>query len=137
VNDTGRWLLLRTFVGPNSLTVNLYGTPTGRRVETETGALRVTGAAPLERVPDPTLEKGKTKVVRWGVPPRATSVRRTVYEASGKVLREDSFYSSYRGEAGELRVGTKPKPKPKPKTEPKAPDGPVGPPAGLPVTPQL
>src|SRR5205814_5289140 len=33
VNDTGRWLLLRTFVTDSSLTVNLYGTPVGRRVE--------------------------------------------------------------------------------------------------------
>ena len=32
-NDTGRWLLLRTFVGSGSLTVNLYGTPQNRRVE--------------------------------------------------------------------------------------------------------
>ena len=32
VNDTGHWLLLRTFVGSSSLTVNLYGTPTGRKV---------------------------------------------------------------------------------------------------------
>ena len=29
VNDTGHWLLLRTFVGPSSLVVNLYGTPHG------------------------------------------------------------------------------------------------------------
>ena len=34
VNDTGHWLLLRTFVGSSSLTVALYGTPQHRRVET-------------------------------------------------------------------------------------------------------
>src|SRR6266850_8104049 len=27
-NNTGHWLLLRTFVGSSSLTVGLYGTPT-------------------------------------------------------------------------------------------------------------
>ena len=31
-NDTGHWLLLHTSVGPYSLTVTLYGAPTGRRV---------------------------------------------------------------------------------------------------------
>ena len=30
-NDTDHWLLLRTFVGAGSLTVNLYGTPVNRR----------------------------------------------------------------------------------------------------------
>ena len=39
-NDTGRWLLLRTFVGSSALTVKLYGTPQNRRVESETGAAR-------------------------------------------------------------------------------------------------
>ena len=38
MNDTGHWLLLRTFVGSASLTVNLYGTPQSRRVESETAA---------------------------------------------------------------------------------------------------
>ena len=32
VNDTGNWLLLRTFVNSYSLTVGLYGTPVDRKV---------------------------------------------------------------------------------------------------------
>ncbi|MGH3131185.1 MAG: VanW family protein, partial [Gaiellaceae bacterium] len=40
-NDTDRWLLLRTFVGSSSLTVNLYGTPVDRRVESEASPLVV------------------------------------------------------------------------------------------------
>ena len=42
-NDTDNWLLVRTFVGSGSLTVNIYGTPQNRRVES-TGA-----AAPRRR----------------------------------------------------------------------------------------
>ena len=49
VNDTGKWLLLRTFVGSSSLVVNLYGAPQDRRVETETSPLRIVAAAPVER----------------------------------------------------------------------------------------
>ena len=41
VNDTGHWLLLRTFVGSYSLTVALYGVPQHRRVETTAAPLRV------------------------------------------------------------------------------------------------
>ncbi len=53
VNDTGRWLLLRTFVGSSSLTVNLYGAPQNRRVESEVGALEVTGKPPTTWRKDP------------------------------------------------------------------------------------
>ncbi len=126
-NDTGRWLLLRTFVGPSSLVVNLYGTPTGRRVESEAAALQAVGAAPLVRVADPALAAGRTVLVDAGEPPRATSVRRKVYDARGKLLLDTTWYSSYRGETGTIRVGTKPKPKPEPKpVERPAPPSPAG-----------
>ena len=39
VNDTGHWLLLRTFVGSSSLVATLYGTPQHRRVVSETSPL--------------------------------------------------------------------------------------------------
>jgi hypothetical protein len=45
-------------------------------------------------------------------------VRRKVYAASGTLLYNDVWYSSYRGEKKIVLVGTKPKPEPKP--EPKA-----------------
>ncbi|MGZ8740732.1 MAG: VanW family protein, partial [Gaiellaceae bacterium] len=113
-NDTDKWLLLRTFVGSGSLTVNLYGTPQNRRVETSEQPLRVVGAPKVNRVKDPTMLKGKSVVLEYGQPARATSVSRVVYDANDKVLHEDTWYSSYRSEPKVVRVGTKPKPKPKP-----------------------
>ena len=118
-NDTDHWLLLRTFVGSGSLTVNLYGTPQNRRVETAAQPLRVVGAPTIRRVPDPTLEKGTSVVEEYGQPARSTSVGRKVYAAGGAVLHEDTWYSSYRSEPKVVRVGTKPKPKPQPKVKPK------------------
>ncbi len=114
VNDTPRWLLLRTFVGSSSLTVNLYGTPTGRRVESETAPLVTTGSVPEKRISDPELYAGETVVEEYGSPPRSTSVRRLVYTKSGKLLHDDSWSSYYRGEYTVSRVGTKPRPEPKP-----------------------
>jgi vancomycin resistance protein YoaR len=111
-NDTSKWLLLRAFVGSSSLTVNLYGKPTGRRVESETGPLVVTGDSPVKHIPDPTLEKGKTVVEQAGSPSRSTSVRRKVYSPTGKLLYDATWYSSYRGEYQVVRVGTK-QPEPK------------------------
>jgi vancomycin resistance protein YoaR len=119
VNDTGRWLLLRTFVGSSSLTVNLYGAPQNRRVESEVGALEVTGKPPTTWRKEPTLFRGQRVVSDAGSSPLATSVRRKVYKADGTLVHEDVWYSSYRGEKKIVLVGTKPKPKPeeKPKVD--------------------
>ena len=124
-NDTDNWLLVRTFVGSGSLTVNIYGTPQDRRVESTEQPLRVVGAPKVKRVPDPTLLKGQSEVLESGEPARATSVSRKVYAANGKLLHEDTWYSQYRSEPKVVRVGTKPKPKPKkpkpPKVDPLVP----------------
>jgi vancomycin resistance protein YoaR len=126
VNDTPHWLLLRTFVGSSSLVVDLYGAPIHRRVVTQTRPLVETGPAPTKTVPDPTLFKGVTVVEDSGEPSRSTSVRRLVYTASGKLLYDNTWYSSYRGEDRIVDVGTKPRPKPKPPPK-KGPSGPTGP----------
>jgi vancomycin resistance protein YoaR len=138
VNDTERWLLLRTFVGSSSLTVGLYGTPVDRRVETETAPLRVTGGPPVARIKDPTLPAGQQVVEEYGEPSRATSVHRRVYAADGKLLYDDVWYSSYRGEKRIVRVGTK-KPEPEKPAKPTPPkdelpaDTPPEPPAKPPA----
>jgi vancomycin resistance protein YoaR len=111
VNDTPHWLLLRTFVGSYSLTVGLYGAPQHRRVVTQTRPLVVTGGPPVKHQPDPDLTKGHTVVENTGEPSRSTSVRRLVYQR-GKLLHDDTWYSSYRAEPKLVLVGTKPKPHP-------------------------
>ncbi len=118
VNDTGHWLLLRTFVSSSSLSVNLYGTPQHRRVETETAPLVTTGPVPVKLVPDPDLYKGKRVIEESGSAPLSTSVTRRVYDQKGKLLYENTWYSSYQGEKQIVHVGTKPKPKPKPTINP-------------------
>jgi vancomycin resistance protein YoaR len=119
VNDTGHWLLLRTFVGSSSLVVGLYGTPTHRRVETETAPLVSVSAPLVEHVKDPGLEVGQTAVQDSGEPARRTSVRRKVYDANGKLLSDTTWTSFYRSEPQVVLVGTKPKPEPKPEPKPK------------------
>jgi vancomycin resistance protein YoaR len=114
VNDTDNWLLLRTFVGAGSLTVNLYGTALDRRVESTTEPLRTTGPVPVEETKDPALEKGKRVVDEFGAPPRETSVHRLVYDANGKLLYDNTWRSYYVGEPSLVRVGTKKPPKKKP-----------------------
>ncbi len=127
VNDTGHWLLLRTFVSSSSLTVNLYGTNPHRCVVSETAPLTVDGPPPLQKIKDPTLPKGKVVVEQAGSPPLSTSVHRRVYTASGKLLYDNVWYSHYVGEQRIVRVGTKPKPKPKAPAGPTGAAGPAGP----------
>ncbi|MFL5965725.1 MAG: VanW family protein [Gaiellaceae bacterium] len=120
VNDTGHWLLLRTWVGSSSLTVALYGTPLHRRVVSDTRPLVETAAAPVTQTVDPSLAAGARVVDDSGEPARSTSVRRRVFDARGKLLYDTVFYSSYRAEPEVVRVGPKPPPvKPKPKPTPK------------------
>jgi len=131
VNDTKHWLLLRTFVGSGSLVVSLYGSPQHRKVESAAGALRFVAAPRVKKVPDPTLEKGKSEVEDPGVPAQAASVERKVYSPSGQLLYDDVFRSTYRSEPKILRVGTK-KPA-KPKKKPPAPGATTLAPAGPPL----
>jgi vancomycin resistance protein YoaR len=126
VNDTPHWLLLRTYVGSYSLDVELYGSPLNRKVDSVTRPLVDTGAAPVQRVPDPSLYVGSTYVEDSGEPSRATSVERKVYEG-GKLLYDNTWYSSYRGEPRIVHVGTKARPVPPKKKGPTGPSGPSGP----------
>ncbi|HUK44054.1 MAG TPA: VanW family protein [Gaiellaceae bacterium] len=115
VNDTPHWLLLRTFVGPSSLVVSLYGTPQHRRVVSYTAPLRVVSPPPIERKLDRSLAPGTSVVEDPGEAAMSTSVRRLVYSPDGKLLSDATWYSSYRSSPEILLVGPKPKPKPKPK----------------------
>ena len=117
VNDTGHWLLLRTFVGSDSLSVVLYGTPVHRRVETTTAPLVVAGKLPVKKTVDATLKPGEIKVDDPGVPPQKTSVERKVYSENGTLLSDQTWYSTYRAEPKLERVGPKPK---QPKARPAA-----------------
>jgi vancomycin resistance protein YoaR len=116
VNDTGHWLLLRTVVGPSTLTVGLYGTPTHRKVTSTVTPLVVHGKPPVKKTVDPSLKPGEKVVDDPGVPAMSTSVTRDVYAPNGKLLHHDTWYSSYRASPKLVRIGPKPK-KHKPKTQ--------------------
>ncbi len=81
VNDTGHWLLLRTFVSSDSLTVGLYGTPTHRKVVSQTAPLVVHGKPPIKKTIDKSLKPGEKVVDDPGEPAMTTSVTRDVYAA--------------------------------------------------------
>ena len=135
VNDTGHWLLLRTWVSSDSLTVALYGTPQHRRVDSVTQPLRVVSPPPVVKTDDPTLEVGQTIVTDPGLPAEATSVERKVYSASGELLSDQTWASSYRAVPKQITVGTKKRPV-KPKQKPKQTAAPLSPDGTAPTAPR-
>ena len=118
VNDTGHWMLLRTFVGASSLTVSLYGTPTGRKVVATTTPLVAHGKVKIKKTIDKSLKPGEVIVDDPGEPVLTTSVTRDVYTKAGKLLYHDVWSSYYRASPELERVGPSPK-----KKKPKAPSG--------------
>jgi vancomycin resistance protein YoaR len=118
VNDTPHWLLLRTFVGPSSLVVTLYGSPQHRRVVSHTAPLVETAPAPVVRKLDPSLAPGTSVIEVYGEDAYSTSVQRLVYGADGKLMSNTTWYSNYRSSPELLLVGPRPKPQPKPKPTP-------------------
>lgn len=115
-NDTGHWLLLRTFASSDTLLVALYGTPQNRKVESQAQPLHINGPPPLKKILDPNLPVGTKVVDDPGVSSSSTSVHRLVYSATGKLLYDDTFRSTYRSSPKIVRVGTKKKPGKKNKT---------------------
>jgi hypothetical protein len=75
---------------------------------------------PVKEVADPDLYIGEKVVEEAGTAPSSTSVTRRVYDPKGKLLYDNTWYSSYQGEKQIVLVGTKPKPPPKPKPKPKS-----------------
>jgi vancomycin resistance protein YoaR len=126
VNDTTAWVLVRGFVEGDGISVGIYGGER-RRVESSASPLVVTGKAPVERIQDPALPKGKTVVDEEGSAPTRTSATRAIYAPDGELIDEETWSTSYEGETRVVRVGTKVVPPPK--TKP-VPPGQGQPPAG-------
>jgi vancomycin resistance protein YoaR len=108
-NDTGKSIMIRSWVDGGALTVALVG-KTGRTVEYKTSAfydLRkpVHGKSDPRVVYDSDLGPG---MVRWeqGIDGRSVRVERTVRDAAGKVLFRDQFVSRYDPLDWVKRVGT-------------------------------
>jgi vancomycin resistance protein YoaR len=131
-NDTDNWLVVRGQATDAGITITLLGAPANRRVVTEAGPLRVTGPPEIESHPDPTLLVGEEVVVDAGEPSRAIAVKRIVYEG-GKVLYDETWYTTYQSEPRIVRMGTIPVPE---EEEPAAaaPD-PAAPPSSEPTRP--
>jgi vancomycin resistance protein YoaR len=108
-NDTGKSIMIRSWIDGGALTVAVVG-KTGRTVQYKTGAFYdihkpAHGKSNPRVIYDSDLGPG---VIRWerGIDGRSVRVERTVRDADGKVLFRDTFVSHYDPLDWVKRVGT-------------------------------
>ncbi len=95
-NDLKHGLLIKASYTDQTLTFTFYGTPSGRRIVSQTGP-QVNWTQPkLSYAVDPSAPRGSVKVVPGsGELGFDVTVTREVYARNGKLLRHDVFKSHY------------------------------------------
>ncbi len=95
-NDLQHGILVKTSYTDSTLTFTFYGSGEGRRVVTRAGSRTKWTDPSMNYAVDPNAPRGSAKVVT-GTDEKGfdVSVARTVYDASGKELRHDTFKSRY------------------------------------------
>jgi vancomycin resistance protein YoaR len=95
-NDLKHGLLIKASYTDQTLTFTVYGTPEGRRIVSHTGP-QVNWTKPsMNYAVDPNAPRRSVKVVAGsGELGFDVTVTRQVYDASGKLLRHDTFRSHY------------------------------------------
>lgn len=108
-NDTPNYYLLEveTNQGANTLTMNLYGAPTGRTVVMDARVTETVPHGPDIYEDDPALPAGVVEQVDWSHDGATVVVSRVVTDnATGQVLYDNDFWSQYRPWQARFRVGT-------------------------------
>ena len=109
-NDTPYPILIRGLeikVGSKGYTrFDLYGVPDGRTVSLSAPIVKDIRKATDTTVYTSRLPAGKTNRIEYPVDGKKVWVTRTVRDASGKIIHQETYYSSYARITGVLEVGT-------------------------------
>lgn len=96
-NDTPYWLLMETYVNPqtSSITWKFYSTKDGRDVQWDTtGPVNIVDPPDPEYVENPDLAQGEIKQVDWQAEGADVTVNRTVLR-NGSIYLQDTFTTHY------------------------------------------
>jgi vancomycin resistance protein YoaR len=108
-NDTNYWILIKGYADEAECTFVIYGTDEGRKVTYTTSDWYGTVPMPAEqKVKDPTLFVGETKVKAPGQPGKSVKVVRSV-TLNGEEIHRDVFVSEFPARPKITLEGTKPK----------------------------
>jgi vancomycin resistance protein YoaR len=95
-NDYKHGLLIKSSYTDSTLTFTFYGAPEGRRVTSTTSAATNFRSPTMSYALDPSAPARSVQVVSGsGAQGFDLTVKRTVYDRKGKVLRRDTFFSRY------------------------------------------
>jgi vancomycin resistance protein YoaR len=106
-NDTKSPLIIRGYTGSNFVRFEIWGAPTGRRVTFSRPTIRNVVRAIDTVQYTSSLRPGQSKRIEYPVSGMQVWVTRTVRNAKGKVIHQDTWYSDYKRVNGIVLVGRK------------------------------
>lgn len=115
-NDTAYGMLLKARASEKALSVSVYSSSLGRRVEESVSPMTNHRSPELKVVEDPTLPAGTETVTAEGKDGFDVSVTRAVYQGSD-LLHKDTFVSKYKPWKRVIKKGTGPPAAPEPAPE--------------------
>jgi vancomycin resistance protein YoaR len=104
-NDSPYPVLIQSFNGPGSVTFSLYGVPTGRTVSFSQPIITGYTRATTTMVPTSALPQGRQQQVEYPDDGFNSSVTRTVRDAAGAIVHQETYYSHYATMTGLIYVG--------------------------------
>lgn len=107
-NDTAYPILIRGINGSGVVRFDLYSVPIGRTVTFSTPIVKNYTRAQDHTVYTTSLKPGQQNRVEYATDGFDAWVTRTVTDATGKVIHEETFYSHYARVDGLLEIGVKP-----------------------------
>ena len=108
VNDLQYPILIKGINEPNKVTFEIYGVPDGRTVQLSDPVIENPQTANTYYEYTDTLAPGKQSLVEFTVNGFDSTVVRTVKDASGNIIHEDTFKSNYKTIDGLIMVGRYP-----------------------------
>ncbi|MEK6719151.1 MAG: VanW family protein [Chloroflexota bacterium] len=109
-NDTGSAILIRGFEIKNGskgyVRFDLYGVPDGRTVSFSTPIIKDVRKASDSTVYTDALPAGTRKRIEYPVDGKKVWVTRTVRDANGAIIHQETYYSNYARITGIVQVGT-------------------------------
>ncbi len=104
-NDTGNHVLIQTSISGNTLTFDFFGTKDGRTVKLEGPYISAgSSAGAAQTIVDPSLAPGSRVMVEGSFSGATAVLYRYIYRA-GKLVKKDTFNSTYVPQAAVYRVG--------------------------------
>ncbi len=105
VNDSPYPVLIQSFNGPASVTFSLYGVPTGRTISLSKPIISNYTIATTKVVQTSALPDGARRQVEYADNGFNSSVTRTVRDAAGKIIHQETYFSHYATITGLILVG--------------------------------